>query len=429
MSIKDKYYVDPIDSRETYDWLLNKHYAKRVPSIVFSFGLYEEELGYKTLIGVCTYGLSPSSTLASSIAGDKYKDKVLELNRLCVNDGLPKNALSYFVSQSLSIIKGYNIIVSFSDINMKHHGYIYQACNFIYTGTSSNTAQLIDKEGNEFHFRNIGHYQKKLKGKINILKRISDNLSDDLLKKEYKNIPDKNKFTGHCYVASECYYHLCPDKLDVYHIKHENSTHWFLKDNDKIIDVTREQFKTPVPYNNAVKGFFLTKKPSKRARILINRVIQDSFKIIKRRLNEDTLDRIVVANYLRKNKGSYTAKQIDKIFGYKDTAAHWFRLDKGFSYPSVDDWVELKEILNLDDTLDQDMLNYDWIPCANDIIKQLELQKIEILPKHRYIYIIGNKRKKADILKHFKYEKIPYPKGDNKKYDASYKPITQMKLF
>ena len=320
MSIKDKYYVDSIDSRETYDWLLNKHYAKRVPQIVSSFGLYKEELGYKTLIGVCTYGLPPSSTLASSIAGDKYKDKVLELNRLCVNDGLPKNVLSYFVSQSLSIIKGYNIIVSFSDINMKHHGYIYQACNFIYTGKSSNTTQLIDKEGKEFHFRNIGHYQKKLKG---------------------------NK----------------------------------------------------------------------------------KFKHIKRRLNEDTLDRIVVANYLRKNKGSYTAKQIDKIFGYKDTAAHWFRLDKGFSYPSVDDWVELKEILSLDDTLDSIMLNYEWIPCASDIIEQLELQKIEILPKHRYIYIIGNKRKKADILKHFQYEKIPYPKGDNKKYDASYKPITQMKLF
>ena len=62
MSIKDKYYVDSIDSRETYDWLLNKHYAKRVPQIVSSFGLYKEELGYKTLIGVCTYGLPPSST-------------------------------------------------------------------------------------------------------------------------------------------------------------------------------------------------------------------------------------------------------------------------------------------------------------------------------------------------------------------------------
>ena len=308
MSIKDKYKVESIKPFETYDWLKNKHYAKRIPPISYAFGLFQGN----GLNGVCCFGI-PASRFENI-------KQPYELNRLVINDDLDKNVLSYFVSQSLSIIKGYNIIVSFSDINMKHHGYIYQACNFIYTGKSSNTTQLIDKEGKEFHFRNIGHYQKKLKG---------------------------NK----------------------------------------------------------------------------------KFKHIKRRLNEDTLDRIVVANYLRKNKGSYTAKQIDKIFGYKDTAAHWFRLDKGFSYPSVDDWVELKEILSLDDTLDSIMLNYEWIPCASDIIEQLELQKIEILPKHRYIYIIGNKRKKADILKHFQYEKIPYPKGDNKKYDASYKPITQMKLF
>ena len=318
MSIKDKYYVDPIDSRETYDWLLNKHYAKRVPSIVFSFGLYKEELGYKTLIGVCTYGLSPSSTLASSIAGDKYKDKVLELNRLCVNEGLPKNCLSFFVSKALKIIKDYDIIISFSDINMDHNGYIYQACNFLYTGTTSNTKQLIDKYGNEFHFRNVGHIQKKLNGSKNI--------------------------------------------------KHR-----------------------------------------------------------KRRLNEDSLDRRIIANYLRGNKGRYTASQLDKIFGYKDTAAHWFRLDKGFSFPTVDDWIKLKEILKFDDSLDDVMTNYEWFPDRKDIIKQLELKEVDINPKHRYLFIKG--RYKNKILDSLNYEIQAYPKGENKRYDASYKPSTQGLLF
>jgi len=32
--------VKSIDSFETYDWLLNKHYAKRIPSISYAFGLY-----------------------------------------------------------------------------------------------------------------------------------------------------------------------------------------------------------------------------------------------------------------------------------------------------------------------------------------------------------------------------------------------------
>ena len=40
MSIKEKYKVTSIDSNITHDWLLNKHYAKRLPSISFAFGLY-----------------------------------------------------------------------------------------------------------------------------------------------------------------------------------------------------------------------------------------------------------------------------------------------------------------------------------------------------------------------------------------------------
>ena len=29
------------------------------------------------------------------------------------------------------------------------------------------------------------------------------------------------------------------------------------------------------------------------------------------------------------------------MFGYKDTASHWFRTDGGHSYPSVDDYMIL----------------------------------------------------------------------------------------
>jgi outer membrane cobalamin receptor len=106
--------------------------------------------------------------------------------------------------------------------------------------------------------------------------KIIKNLSDDLLKKEYINLPNKNRYTGHCYIASETYYHLSNENLKVYHIKHENTTHWFLKDNlDNIIDLTYKQFKTPVNYQNAVRGFFLTKQPSKRSKKLINKILND----------------------------------------------------------------------------------------------------------------------------------------------------------
>ena len=44
--------VLPIKSEESYPWLLQKHYAKRIPQIMYAFGLYDDE----HLVGVVTYG-------------------------------------------------------------------------------------------------------------------------------------------------------------------------------------------------------------------------------------------------------------------------------------------------------------------------------------------------------------------------------------
>jgi len=421
--------VESIDNFECKDWLLNKHYAKRMCSISYAFGLYIDGV----LNGVITFGMPPSSNLAESICGEGFKENVLELNRLVVNDGLPKNTLSYFVSNAMKKLPNNKIIVSFADANMSHSGYIYQATNFSYTGLSSNTTKLIDKFGDEFHFRNIGHKQKSLKKELNLIDRIVCNLSDDLLKKEYRNILDKNKFTGHCYVASETYYHLSGSDLKVYHIKHEKSTHWFLKDNkDKIIDITKDQFKTPVPYQKAKRGFFLTKTPSKRSLKLIDKVINYKFKIIKRRLNEDNIDYKLIAQFLRDSKifSNYNNDMLSKELNiHKQKLEHWFRLDKGFSFPNVDDWKKLKEILHFDNKFDNVMTAFDWVPCANDIIQKLELQKIDILAKHRYVYFKGSKSFKRLCLNKLRLKNLDYPKGKNERYECSYKPQSQIIMF
>jgi len=49
--------------------------------------------------------------------------------------------------------------------------------------------------------------------------------------------------------------------------------------------------------------------------------------------------------------------------------------------------------------------------------------------KHRYVYFTGSKTNKKHLKKKLNYEVKPYPKGDNKRYDASYSPIVQSKLF
>lgn len=122
--------VRRIDPDETKEWFLYKHYAKRIPNIVYAFGLFDGA----ELVGVCSFGIPASPSLIVGSMGVEYKDNFVELNRLCVNDGLPKNSLSYFVGRCLRMLPKPLVVVSFADSGMGHCGYIYQATNFVYTG-------------------------------------------------------------------------------------------------------------------------------------------------------------------------------------------------------------------------------------------------------------------------------------------------------
>ena len=64
----------------------------------------------------------------------------------------------------------------------------------------------------------------------------------------------------------------------------------------------------------------------------------------------------------------------------------------------------------------------------NNLPEWIEVSKEE-LGKHRYFQFLGNRKEKAEMLKRLKYPILPYPKGDNQRYDASYKPKTQDLLF
>lgn len=153
MSVRNRYIVSTIKPHETHDWLLNKHYAKRIPSISYAFGLYD----FGVLVGILTIGKPASPSLCDGICGIKYSKYVYELNRLCVNNGLEKNALSFFVSTCLKTIGASEslIIVSYADKQWNHHGYIYQATNWIYTGYTAERTDIGEEDGS--HSR---HYKR-----------------------------------------------------------------------------------------------------------------------------------------------------------------------------------------------------------------------------------------------------------------------------
>ena len=81
---------------------------------------------------------------------------------------------------------------------------------------------------------------------------------------------------GHCYVASECFYHLSGGKeagFKPMHIKHEGVSHWWVQGpKGEVIDITAAQFKTAVVSENSRGKGFLTRNPSKRAQKLIDLV-------------------------------------------------------------------------------------------------------------------------------------------------------------
>jgi len=149
--------VKSIHKDQTKEWLLKKHYAKRIPSIVYSFGLFQNHV----LIGVCTYGQPPAENVLL-LCGEKYKKHTLELNRLIKNDGLPKNTQSWFVAQTFKLLPKPFIVVSYADPNNGHFGYTYQALNFLYTGEGGSDKEYVFN-GYQYTSRHIKDYWFKNK--------------------------------------------------------------------------------------------------------------------------------------------------------------------------------------------------------------------------------------------------------------------------
>lgn len=170
MAIKLKYTIKSIDNSQTTEWLKYKHYAKRIPPIEYAFGLFNEA---NLMQGIVTYSTPVSSNLRG-IFNDEFK--LMELNRLVINEGLEKNCLSFLVSQSLKMLPTPLVIISYADTSQNHHGYIYQATNFIYTGLSAKRTDWKVKGLEHLHGATIADLSR---GKENRAEWMREKYGDD----------------------------------------------------------------------------------------------------------------------------------------------------------------------------------------------------------------------------------------------------------
>ena len=138
------YEVKRIERSDCEPYILGIHYAKRWVSISFAFGLFEDS----ELVGIITYGSPASPALCKGVCGEPFRKQVIELSRLALKNN-KKNEASILVGRSLRLLgkeRDY-IVVSYADTAHNHAGIVYQATNFLFTGTSKARTDIASKNG------------------------------------------------------------------------------------------------------------------------------------------------------------------------------------------------------------------------------------------------------------------------------------------
>ena len=124
------------------------------------------------------------------------------------------------------------------------------------------------------------------------------------------------------------------------------------------------------------------------------------------------------------------ADPLNGHFGYSYQATNWYYTGRGGSnveylmnnhtYTSrhMNQHWFISKNLKWDNNLN---INENFVNNGGKIIKQ---QK-----KYRYIKFLADNKHKKIFKKNLKWEILSYPKGKNKRYNTSYKPVIQQDLF
>jgi len=117
-------------NKETADYfVLNKHYTKRASIFWKGFGLV---IGDK-IDGVCVYGQPSPAIQSHAFAGRDFR--LYELSRLVIQT-TQRNAASFLIANSLRMLETPCAVVSYADTDKGHCGIVYQATNWLYTGST-----------------------------------------------------------------------------------------------------------------------------------------------------------------------------------------------------------------------------------------------------------------------------------------------------
>lgn len=138
------------------------HYSKCLPAVaIVKIGVWENN----KFIGVVLFSRWATPNLCKPY--NLTQTECCELTRIALTKH--ENPVSKILSIALKFFKklnpGIKLIVSFADLSEGHHGGIYQATNWIYSGKSS-SAKFGLLNGKEIHPRTISTFSKQKKDKL-----------------------------------------------------------------------------------------------------------------------------------------------------------------------------------------------------------------------------------------------------------------------
>lgn len=127
--------------------IVKNHYSgKFYGSSYIHLGLYVE----KELRGVLQFGYAMNPQSMGGVVKDTKVDEYLELNRMWVDDGMPRNSESMAISYAIKFIRRrypkIAWIQSFADERCGRFGVMYQAASFLFCGEHVSTFWELDGE-------------------------------------------------------------------------------------------------------------------------------------------------------------------------------------------------------------------------------------------------------------------------------------------
>ena len=125
-------FIEPIPKSVAKAMIIKNHYSHCWTSCNVALGLFVSG----SLVGTAVFGYPTGRPVVKSISDTLSTRQVFELTRLWLEDAMPKNTESWFISKCIDWIAvnrpEIKCLVSYADPGQSHMGIIYQATNFYY---------------------------------------------------------------------------------------------------------------------------------------------------------------------------------------------------------------------------------------------------------------------------------------------------------